>query len=681
MTATQAHIESTPLWRSREFASAFLPIAFVLGAVIGTYFYLDYRSELNVLRTLEQSRTELGQRISERRIQELARDVRILAESQSINAYLDEPSAATLARASNEFVSLCRHRDVYDQVRYLDSNGQEVLRVNHNNGACTPTPPDQLQNKKRRYYFEDTFKLSRGQVFYSPMDLNVERGAIEQPLKPMIRIGMPVFDNQNRKMGIVLVNYLAEDLRAQLESTLSSQHSHPLLLNRDGYWLMAHRDALEWGFMFDEGPSFAAAHPDAWEVLQGNEAGQASQESGIFSWASVYPVEEGGQSSTGSGLAFGQSTSVLGANDYFWRVGTHVPPEQLAALSASRIRNGLSLFGILLLLALAGSYFLALERRRASTFLGGLKKSESRMRAITAELGEGLILLDSQGRVSAANPKAEKLLGWSEQTLIGEDFHALLYEDDRDGRKPSPLKHAHKTGRLVHIEEDRFRTKSGEFLPVAFTAAPFLFDDEPGGAVLTFEDITERKQAREKLAHLAAHDSLTGLANRGEIERCLDKTLAQAQRHSRSLSVCLLDVDRFKPVNDEYGHQAGDRVLRVIGDRLRHKTRRADCVGRYGGEEFLLVLPDTGLGGARSLGELIRQDIESREMDIGDAGSPLKVTVSVGVAAVHDRSTSADELVKQADEALYQAKGSGRNRVCTYPVSEIKDHDRHPGRN
>ncbi len=321
MAAEGSSSDLSPLWRSREFAAAFLPTTLILAIVVSAYFFLDYVTELGVVRTLERSHTEVAQRTSERRIQEVARDVRILSESQSIRTYLTGPSDVALERMAQEFVSLCRHRGVFDQVRFLDAAGLEALRVNFNNGACDRTPENKLQDKSRRYYFKDAFRLSRGEVFYSPMDLNVERGAIERPFKPMIRIGMPVFDDDNNKRGIVLVNYLADDLRNQLRQTLISEHSKPFLLNRDGYWLLARRQTQEWGFMFEHGPKFADSFPGVWASMGEADTGQVSVAGGIFSWASVFPMEEGAHSSSGSDAPFAQSTHMVSA-------GTCVPIRQ-----------------------------------------------------------------------------------------------------------------------------------------------------------------------------------------------------------------------------------------------------------------------------------------------------------------------------------------------------------------
>jgi diguanylate cyclase (GGDEF)-like protein len=190
-----------------------------------------------------------------------------------------------------------------------------------------------------------------------------------------------------------------------------------------------------------------------------------------------------------------------------------------------------------------------------------------------------------------------------------------------------------------------------------------MIDGENTGTIIVFEDITERKAAKAKLAHMASHDSLTGLYNRREIESCLDHVYQQMIRYKRSLSVCLLDIDNFKLINDTRGHQVGDQVLANLAKILKQMTRGADCCGRYGGEEFLLVLPETDVQGAMRLGELLRHRIEQAFMSVDSQESLLKITVSIGIAELTSEISDPDQLLSIADKALYVAKNSGRNRV------------------
>jgi two-component system cell cycle response regulator len=165
--------------------------------------------------------------------------------------------------------------------------------------------------------------------------------------------------------------------------------------------------------------------------------------------------------------------------------------------------------------------------------------------------------------------------------------------------------------------------------------------------------------AREALRVQATHDGLTKLLNRTAIMEVLRNEIARAEREHLPLSLLMLDLDGFKSINDTYGHQTGDAVLRETALRMRAAGRRYDAVGRYGGEEFLVVLPGCDLADACSQAERLRETIAGTPFESGSA--PLRATISVGVSCAHDHD--ADTLIREADEAMYRAKAQGRNRV------------------
>src|SRR6267154_433313 len=173
---------------------------------------------------------------------------------------------------------------------------------------------------------------------------------------------------------------------------------------------------------------------------------------------------------------------------------------------------------------------------------------------------------------------------------------------------------------------------------------------------------------REKLHEQAMHDKLTGLYNRHYVEEWFGLELRRAQRHGRPIAAIMLDVDHFKRFNDSFGHEAGDLVLRELAGVLRRFARKSDVACRYGGEEFLVLLPECPFDAARSKAEQLRVEVAKLELRYDD--HPLgPVTVSLGVAAFPDHAKESAELLRHADEALYEAKGDGRNRIVAYSAT------------
>ena len=174
---------------------------------------------------------------------------------------------------------------------------------------------------------------------------------------------------------------------------------------------------------------------------------------------------------------------------------------------------------------------------------------------------------------------------------------------------------------------------------------------------------------QQYLSHLATEDPLTRLFNRRGMEDALRVTLAHASRHQQPTSALMVDIDHFKQVNDSFGHDVGDQVLRQVADFLERLSRHSDVTARIGGEEFLLVLPDTNLDAARMLAERVRAAISDHPLVVEN--QRIKVTVSVGAACL-DGEANLDELAQEADRALYLAKRGGRNRVASVESSSLK---------
>jgi diguanylate cyclase (GGDEF)-like protein len=176
------------------------------------------------------------------------------------------------------------------------------------------------------------------------------------------------------------------------------------------------------------------------------------------------------------------------------------------------------------------------------------------------------------------------------------------------------------------------------------------------------EKMQAEKLARE-LKEVSVRDYLTGLYNRRYLFDFLDKEVRRAKRYGVCFSIMIFDIDFFKKINDSYGHQSGDLVLKAVSGKATSMIRGADLLARYGGEEFVVVMPQTEASGAATIAGRLREAVEGMAMDV--AGQPVKVTISIGVASYVPQSgkLSVEEFIDRADKALYDAKNSGRNRV------------------
>lgn len=180
---------------------------------------------------------------------------------------------------------------------------------------------------------------------------------------------------------------------------------------------------------------------------------------------------------------------------------------------------------------------------------------------------------------------------------------------------------------------------------------------------------SQLKEARDRLSEASNRDGLTGVYNRRYLEQALAKEFARVKRYEGALSLIMVDIDHFKRVNDERGHLAGDEVIRRTAEILSSCIRESDTLGRYGGEEFAVLLPHTKLEGAVVLAERLRKCIAAHAVTFGNQSIP--VTISVGVAELMPDTPNYEQLIQDADTALYQSKDGGRNRVTAFNPSAI----------
>jgi|Deesub1362A_J573_1020465.scaffolds.fasta_scaffold02376_9 diguanylate cyclase (GGDEF)-like protein len=185
-------------------------------------------------------------------------------------------------------------------------------------------------------------------------------------------------------------------------------------------------------------------------------------------------------------------------------------------------------------------------------------------------------------------------------------------------------------------------------------------------------EVSRRRVVEERLRRMASTDALTGAFNRRYFLRHAEQEVRRALRHGRSLTLMVLDLDRFKEVNDTHGHDVGDRALRRVAEACRQVMRRHDLLARMGGEEFVILLPETTLSGGQTLAERLRRVIGDISVggEVGEERGPSRLSVSIGLSQLQPPDDDLNRLLKRADRALYQAKAQGRNQVVAREAAD-----------
>lgn len=292
-----------------------------------------------------------------------------------------------------------------------------------------------------------------------------------------------------------------------------------------------------------------------------------------------------------------------------------------------------------------------------------LAESEAQNRLILNAAGEGIYGVDCQGNGIFVNAAASKMLGYEVQELLGKPMHKLIHHSRADG-SPYPLEKCPAQislddGQLTRAMDETFWRKDGSHFPVEYTSTPIYRKNRLAGAVITFRDISLRKQAEEQMLRLAHYDAITGLPNRVLFLDRLKQELKKSQRAEKPLALMFIDLDDFKEINDTMGHDKGDLLLKDAARRLCACVRETDTVARIGGDEFTIIM--SSLDDTDSV-ERVMQYIRARFAEPFQLGDQLAyVTASIGITLYPKDAEDIDGLLKNADQAMYAAKHHGRN--------------------
>ncbi|WP_201211794.1 PAS domain-containing protein [Rhodocyclus purpureus] len=393
------------------FLRAFLPLSALVLAGIAWVGQSEIEKETTRLQSREALYASLGAGVLTGKIENVARDLVYLVDSVGTRRALDDPQPAYLAHLAEIFVAFSRSKGIYAQLRWIDETGMEVVRVDNVGGAPVVVPRAELQDKGKRYFFTDTMKLAPGEIFVSPLDLNIEHDKVAEPYKPMVRVATPVTDRQGRKRGIVIINYAARDMLDEFARATAEVGGHVMLVNRDGYWLKSPQAEDEWGFMFKRPElTLAVRSPEAWQRMRSEDSGQVRVADGLWTWQTVHPLIVGQKSSAGAAEPFMPSRGAVETREYVWKSVAHLPAARLDAL-ALEVWSRLGIIAALLFAVLASvSWKLArawVDRATAETNLAG---SEARLRAIIETGPECIVLLDERGHLIEMNPAALALI-------------------------------------------------------------------------------------------------------------------------------------------------------------------------------------------------------------------------------------------------------------------------------
>jgi len=303
------------------------------------------------------------------------------------------------------------------------------------------------------------------------------------------------------------------------------------------------------------------------------------------------------------------------------------------------------------------------ERKRSQA---ELENREQRFRAMVEKSWSGVALLGADLAFCYAGASTERLLGYTEDDLVGTSFLGYVHPREREILREVLSALAAGSSNESHAEL-RFRHRSGIWIWLEAFAQNMLHEPSVGAIVLNYRDVTQRKATEKQLEYQAYYDALTGLPNRLLFRDRVVNAMAQAQRNRRGVAVMYLDLDHFKLVNDGLGHSLGDALLSEVAARLQSCVRASDTISRLGGDEFTILLIDTS--SSEAIAGVARKILQSFSHPFRVEGHELFVTASIGISIFPGDGEEVETLLKCADSAMYRAKELGRNQAQMFTAS------------
>lgn len=621
----------------------------IFSALLAGLVLFYYRSAAeNNLETLQSSRERIQHLAALTLRQEMAAvmsDVRYLSRHNELFEYLESGGPAAEQHLGLEYTLFLAQKRDYDQVRLLDLDGRERIRANQTPGGAGIVPVPALQDKRDRYYFPELMKLGPGQIYVSPLDLNVEHGSVEQPPKPMIRFGVAVFDRAGRKRGLLVLNYRAERLINRIR-LIAGAPRDIWLVNAAGFWLMGPDSRDEWAFMFPERRerSIARRYPQTWRQMQQSPLGTQEEGNLLLKFQRIFPLAWHENNQEAPGLA-----QAVARDHYYWTLVTVISPENLRALDSRLIQRLAMIYAVLVLFSFAVAGALSWFSARNRALVRILEKMVDNVPMLVA-------YVDATQRYRFNNMAYRDWFGITPRQLYGRRIRDVMGESAYLALLPNIEKAL--AGQRVDFEQGLDYAGTGPREVTVSFLPDVVGNGEVRGYYAVVNDITPLKETeRRERQHMLELAHVSRLASVGEVT-----TEIAHQVNQPLAAIAMFSAAALRTLRD--GGESG-LVMDWLGQINAQAQRAGEVVKRL---RRFAPKGETSRGPV-SLNELAREVVALTDHGARSLGAEIRLNLAAQLPVIPGDRVLLEQviynLVRNALEAVAEQPGARRVEIRT----------------
>jgi len=631
---------------SKNFVMIFVPGLLIVVIFSGIFININIENGKDIIKIRQQNNSVIVSVNVNSIFEDINSDGNIIMNSSEIKAYVNNPGDINNQNELKRiFANMMTSKKIYDSIRFIGVDGNEKVRVNGAGNGTIAVADSALKNQGEQTYFVEGMKLNRGEIYISPMDLSIKDDEVETPIKPLMRLVMPVFSDQNERQGILVLNYLAKNMLNQIENdSKSNMDMKILLLNEEGYYLLSENSNKEFSFVYPDQQdiSFSQEKPKIWQAILNKGSGYFDDGKDLYFYTPVYPLE--------------------GYRNLHWVLIGAAPLDVLGVFTNEDNRTIVLIAALLIfilgIISLVVSWLLLIKKEASSR--------EKITDSIFKNSKEGIMIMDAEMRIVYINKAFSSITGYPEDEVMGKTPIDLKTGVRLMGIYSNIWKTVNEEGNWQgEIIDER---KDGTTYPKYITISK-IFDsksDTLSNYLEVFEDLTNTRITEEAINKIKHYDEVTGLPT----QLLFEITTREFIKQYDCIAIIVLQITNVNTLYDNLGKKSGDILIKEASQRIKTFLSDADLLGILHKDQFIIARINSN--DRLEIGHLMNKMMTYLKEPVEIGNEKVYLNVAIGIAVFPEDSADLEKLIEYGNIAKNYALQTGDNTYVFYE-KEIKE--------